>query len=90
MPYVAHHTAVASLAMEAGGDEDVAIAALLHDAAEDAGGEARLIDIGQRFGDRVQRIVRECSDCLVDDPKPAWRPAKKHMWLRSKPSQPMR
>jgi len=76
VPYVAHLMAVASLAMEAGGDEDVAIAALLHDAAEDAGGEARLIDIGQRFGERVQRIVRECSDCLVDDPKPAWRPRK--------------
>lgn len=76
VPYVAHLMAVASLALEAGGDEDVAIAALLHDAAEDAGGEARLRDIGHRFGDRVQRIDRECSDCLVNDPKPAWRPRK--------------
>jgi len=76
VPYVAHLMAVASLAMEAGGDEDVAIAALLHDAAEDAGGEDQLEEIGRRFGTRVQGIVRECSDCLVADPKPAWRPRK--------------
>lgn len=76
VPYVAHLMAVASLALEAGGDEDVVIAALLHDAAEDAGGEARLLDIGHRFGDRVQRIVRECSDCLEAEPKPPWRPRK--------------
>ena len=64
VPYVAHLLAVSALVLEAGGDEDLAIAALLHDAAEDHGGEARLHDIDARFGERVARIVRECSDSL--------------------------
>ena len=42
IPYVAHLLAVCSLVIEHGGSEDQAIAALLHDAAEDQGGEPRL------------------------------------------------
>ena len=64
IPYAAHLLAVASLVLEAGGDEDLAIAALLHDAAEDHGGEERLADIEARFGPRVAGIVRACSDSL--------------------------
>lgn len=64
IPYAAHLIGVSSLVVEAGGDEDLAIAALLHDAAEDHGGEERLADIARRFGSRVARIVRECSDSL--------------------------
>ncbi len=64
VPYLAHLLAVSSLVLDAGGDEDLAIAALLHDAAEDHGGQARLDDIAHRFGGRVARIVRECSDSL--------------------------
>jgi (p)ppGpp synthase/HD superfamily hydrolase len=74
-PYIAHLLGTAALVIEAGGDEDQAIAALLHDAAEDQGGEARLADIENRFGPRVAGIVRECTDS-VEDPKPAWRPRK--------------
>lgn len=69
MPYLGHLLGVASLVVDAGGDEDLAIAALLHDAAEDHGGERRLEDIRARFGPRVARIVEECSDSLAEDPE---------------------
>ena len=63
-PYVAHLLAVAAAVLEHGGNEDLAIAALLHDAAEDQGGERRLEDIRQRFGARVAAVVEACSDSL--------------------------
>jgi (p)ppGpp synthase/HD superfamily hydrolase len=49
--------------LEAGGDEDLAIAALLHDAVEDQGGQRTLQTIRRMFGDRVATVVMECSDC---------------------------
>lgn len=64
VPYAAHLIGVSSLVLEAGADEDIAIAALLHDAAEDHGGESRLADVERRFGARVAAIVRDCSDSL--------------------------
>ncbi|MCB2224497.1 MAG: HD domain-containing protein [Actinobacteria bacterium] len=76
IPYAAHLLAVASLVMEHGGDEDQAIAALLHDSLEDRRytgvtyGE--LVD---RFGARVAGMVRECSDS-EEEPKPPWRDRK--------------
>jgi len=60
--YMSHLLGVSALVLEAGGTEDEAIAGLLHDAAEDAGGEPRLADIRARFGKRVAKIVRACSD----------------------------
>lgn len=69
--YVSHLLAVASLVLEAGGDEDTAIAGLLHDTAEDAGGRERLADLRNRFGDRVADTVAACSDTF-EDPKPPW------------------
>jgi len=42
VPYVNHLLAVASLVGEAGGSEDEVIAALLHDAVEDQGGQRTL------------------------------------------------
>jgi (p)ppGpp synthase/HD superfamily hydrolase len=65
-PYVAHLLAVAATVLEYGGDEELAIAALLHDCAEDQGGKARLEDVRNRFGERVARIVNACSDSLAD------------------------
>ncbi len=64
--------------MEYGADEDEAIGALLHDAAEDGGGEATLAEIRARFGDAVGDIVLGCSDSLVEDPedKLPWRDRK--------------
>lgn len=66
IPYLAHLLAVAATVLEYGGSEDMAIAALLHDAVEDQGGEPRLSDIRNRFGDRVADIVRSCSDSVVN------------------------
>jgi (p)ppGpp synthase/HD superfamily hydrolase len=62
IPYIAHLLAVSATVLEYGGSEDIAIAALLHDAVEDQGGTPRLHDIRNRFGDRVADIVRDCSD----------------------------
>jgi (p)ppGpp synthase/HD superfamily hydrolase len=69
IPYVAHLLAVAATVLEYGGDEDLAIAALLHDSAEDQGGKARLDDVRNRFGEGVARIVEACSNSLADTGK---------------------
>ena len=78
-PYICHPLGVASLVLEVGGDEDQAIAALLHDVAEDCGGEPRLVDIQRMFGERVALIVRGCSDSLVptENEKAPWLERKK-------------
>lgn len=78
IPYIAHVMAVAALVLEHGGDQDEAIGALLHDAAEDAGGEAMLAEIRAQFGDAVGDIVLGCSDSLVEDP------TAKAPWLERK------
>ena len=75
IPYISHLLAVTSIALEYGADEDEAIAALLHDAVEDAGGQPRLEDIRLRFGDRVAEIVDGCTDTDVT-PKPPWKERK--------------
>src|SRR5258706_179337 len=66
IPYIAHLLAVSATVLEYNGSEDMAIAALLHDAVEDQGGEPRLSDIRNRFGKRVADIVRSCSDSVVN------------------------
>jgi GTP pyrophosphokinase len=70
-PYIAHLLGVASIVLDDGGTEDEAIAALLHDAAEDHGGRARLDDIRSRYGDAVARIVEDCTDSW-ETPKKPW------------------
>jgi GTP pyrophosphokinase len=75
---------VAALALENGADEDVAIAALLHDTVEDSeDGEATYDVIQEQFGDRVARIVLACSDAVAEPgkPKPDWR-ERKEAYLR--------
>jgi (p)ppGpp synthase/HD superfamily hydrolase len=79
IPYLAHLLAVAALVLEDDGDEDDAIAVLLHDAAEDQGGKERLDDISIRFGENVAGIVAACSDTF-ETPKPPWR-ARKEAYL---------
>jgi (p)ppGpp synthase/HD superfamily hydrolase len=69
IPYIAHVLGVAAIAMEYGAGEDEAIGALLHDAAENGGGEATLAEIRAQFGDAVADIVLGCSDSLVEDPE---------------------
>jgi (p)ppGpp synthase/HD superfamily hydrolase len=75
IPYIAHLMGVASLVLEAGGDEDLAIAALLHDVVEDCGGAPMLKEVRRRFGKRVAKIVDGCTDADVF-PKPPWRERK--------------
>jgi hypothetical protein len=79
VPYVGHLLGVCSLVIEDGGTEDEAIAALLHDAVEDQGGEAMLGEIRERFGPTVADIVLACSD-TTEMPKPPWR-ARKEAYL---------
>jgi (p)ppGpp synthase/HD superfamily hydrolase len=75
VPYIAHLLGVTSLVLEDGGNEDEAIAALLHDAVEDQGGLDTLEEIRLRFGDIVAEIVLSVSDSFTD-PKPPWRERK--------------
>jgi (p)ppGpp synthase/HD superfamily hydrolase len=83
VPYLSHLMAVASLVLEAGGGEDIAIAALLHDVVEDCGGMPRLLEIRRRFGARVAKIVEGCTDSF-GDPKPPWLERKKNYLRRLK------
>src|SRR5207244_460094 len=81
IPYIAHLMGVASLVLEAGGDEDLAIAALLHDVVEDCGGAPMLEEIRRRFGSRVAHIVDGCTDAYTS-PKPSWRERKEQYLKR--------
>ncbi len=76
IPYMSHLLATAVTVMEHGQDEDEVIAALLHDAAEDAGGRKTLEYIRNKFGDRVADIVEHCSDAF-EEKKPPWEERKK-------------
>jgi (p)ppGpp synthase/HD superfamily hydrolase len=84
VPYLAHLLGVVSLVMGEVGyvrfpvTEDMVIAALLHDAAEDHGGLPRLRDIEHNFGSNVTRMVAGLSDSLTEDP------SKKQSWLERK------
>jgi (p)ppGpp synthase/HD superfamily hydrolase len=74
-PYLAHLLGVASIVLDYGGNEDEAIAALLHDAIEDQGGPAARAEIHRRFGAVVAAIVEGCTDADTL-PKPPWRQRK--------------
>jgi (p)ppGpp synthase/HD superfamily hydrolase len=66
---------VASLVLEAGGNEDLAIAALLHDVVEDCGGAPLQEKVRKQFGARVAKVVEGCTDADTY-PKPPWRERK--------------
>lgn len=76
VPYIAHLMSVAALVIEDGGSEDEAIAALLHDAVEDQGGQKTLDYIKKTFGEAVAQIVEACTDAYVQ-PKPPWEERKR-------------
>jgi len=76
IPYISHLMIVSAIVVEHGGNEDQAIGALLHDSAEDQGGQETLDEIRRRFGDVVAEIVSDCTDAWVQ-PKPEWRQRKK-------------
>ncbi len=75
VPYVSHLLGVSSLVLDAGGDEELAMAGLLHDVVEDCGGRPLLEEIRQNFGERVARVVDGCTD-TYESPKPTWRKRK--------------
>lgn len=79
IPYISHLLSVCALVIEAGGNEDEAIAALLHDAVEDQ--KATLDEIRDLFGDTVADVVDQCSD-TDQEPKPPWRERKERFIAR--------
>jgi (p)ppGpp synthase/HD superfamily hydrolase len=81
IPYISHLMAVSALVIEYGGDEDQAIAGLLHDAVEDQGGQDTADRIRATYGDRVADIVLACSDS-TDQEKEAWQ-LRKDRYLAS-------
>lgn len=82
IPYISHLMSVAALVFENGGDEDQAIAGLLHDVIEDANPPSKIpkikSDINSQFGEKVLEIVEACTDGEPDEKgiKPLWRPRK--------------
>ncbi len=86
IPYISHLMSVAALVLEHGGNENQAIAALLHDGPEDQGGEATLAQVRGMFGDDVASIVSDCTDAWTD-PKPEWR-ERKETYLAKLPCKP--
>ncbi|MBA2246239.1 MAG: HD domain-containing protein [Gemmatimonadetes bacterium] len=84
IPYIAHLMSVAALVLEDGGDEEEAIAALLHDALEDHPDKTSREEIRRRFGERVAAIVEHCTDTppkWSGGLKPPWR-GRKETYLR--------
>lgn len=75
VPYMSHLLSVAALVLEDGGTEDEAIAALLHDAVEDQGGQPTREAIRQQFGEAVVAIVDGCTE-WSQPPKPPWKQRK--------------
>jgi (p)ppGpp synthase/HD superfamily hydrolase len=72
VPYMAHLLVVSGLVLEDGGDEEEAIAAMLHDSVEDGGGRPLLERIQRSFGPRVAAIVEACTDNLDVDADEPW------------------
>lgn len=87
VPYISHLMSVSALVLEAGGGEDEAIAALLHDAVEDSGGLKTYDEIVHRFGKRIAEIVFACSDSHTQ-PRPPWRRRKEAFLDRLTSAEP--
>jgi (p)ppGpp synthase/HD superfamily hydrolase len=87
VPYISHPLSVAALVLEDGGDEEEAIAALLHDAVEDQGGLETFKEIRRRFGSSVAYIVEGCTDSW-ETPKPPWRKRKEEHILLLREASP--
>ncbi len=87
IPYITHLISVAALVLEDGGNEDAAIAALLHDAVEDQGGAVIRSAIQQQFGDRVVAIVDACTES-DQVPKPPWKQRKEQALVQLQHAPP--
>jgi len=73
VPYISHLLSTSALVLESGGDEDQAIAGLLHDSIED--GKASYDEIQDRFGARVAELAQACSAPETSQDS-AWRERK--------------
>ncbi|MBL1208298.1 MAG: HD domain-containing protein [Geminocystis sp. GBBB08] len=62
IPYISHLLSVTALVLEDHGTENEAIAALLHDAIEDQGGQETGQLIRVKFGDIVANLVEDCTE----------------------------
>lgn len=87
IPYISHLLAVTALVLENRGDEDQAIAALLHDAIEDQGGDTIRQEILHKFGKRVTQLVEGCTD-TDEIPKPPWRERKEEYIAKFRQESP--
>jgi (p)ppGpp synthase/HD superfamily hydrolase len=87
VPYITHLMGVAAIVGRHGGDEEQFIAALLHDAVEDQGGQATLARIRARFGDTVAEYVAGCSDTDIE-PKPPWLERKEQFIKATRTASP--
>ena len=79
IPYISHPLAVCALVLEHGGDEEEAIAALLHDILEDHPETVTRERLQEQFGERVLSVVEGCTDTPPNyrgGPKPPWRERK--------------
>ena len=79
VPYLAHLLGVCALVLVDGGDEDEAIAALLHDSIEDHADVVTRELLEARYGARVAQLVQDCTDTPADyagGKKPPWRQRK--------------
>ena len=86
IPYFFHLSSVSNHVIENGGDTDEAIAGLLHDAVEDQGGEKTLRLIKKKFGNKVAKIVEDCTDTKIEPKPPRFERKKKYILdLRKKP-----
>lgn len=84
IPYIYHLLGVSSLVLEYGGNEDQAIAGLLHDVLEDCGGEHEAT-IRAQFGDAVATIVKDCTDATTKEKEAATTQEAKYAdWQRRK------
>jgi (p)ppGpp synthase/HD superfamily hydrolase len=81
MSYLSHLLAVAAIAMVDDPDEDIAIAAILHDGPGDQGGRPTLAVIRRLFGQRVATVVEACTDTF-EQKKPDWLPRRKRFLAR--------
>ena len=91
VPALAHLLGVCALVQLDGGDEDEAIAALLHDSLEDKPGEITRAEIERRFGGRVAALVQAATDTPPDfagGPKPPWRQRKEGYLSRARAADP--
>ena len=100
-PYILHPLEVAAVAAELTKDEDILIAAVLHDTVEDT--DTSIDEVRERFGDRVAELVESETENKREDlpPEETWEirkkeslehlknstdPAVKILWLADKVS----